>query len=228
MREQNLPAHAEIVIVGGGIAGSSLAYHLTRLGRTDVVLLERGRLTCGTTWHAVGLIFVEPGLPVLRDTDGHSYVKEDAGRLLVGSFEPNGKPLPPEKLPANPQFVELPEDWDQFTLPMTRAMEIIPALETAGIARFMNGPESFTLDLLFALGEAPGRRNCWSIGRGPQARSSGARTRCSSAPGTSWRSSPTTGRPHFSPVPGARLPQLALSGRASTSSSGLLPIETDV
>ncbi len=54
--QHNLPAHAEIVIVGGGIAGSSLAYHLTRLGRTDVVLLERGRLTCGTTWHAAGLI----------------------------------------------------------------------------------------------------------------------------------------------------------------------------
>ena len=107
------------------------------------------------------LEFVEPGLPVLRDTDGHNYVKEDAGRLLVGSFEPEGKPLPPEKLPANPQFVELPEDWDQFMLPMARAMEMIPALETAGIARFMNGPESFTPDLLFALGEAPGRRNCF-------------------------------------------------------------------
>ena len=44
---------------------------------------------------------------------------------------------------------------------MTRAMEMIPALETAGIARFMNGPESFTPDLLFAIGEAPGRRNCF-------------------------------------------------------------------
>ena len=47
--QHNLPAHAEIVIAGGGIAGSSLAYHLTKLGRRDVVLLERGRLTSGTT-----------------------------------------------------------------------------------------------------------------------------------------------------------------------------------
>jgi 4-methylaminobutanoate oxidase (formaldehyde-forming) len=107
------------------------------------------------------LDFVEPTLPVLRDPDGHVYIKEDAGRLLVGAFEPEGKPLPMDKLPADPQFVELPEDWDHYALPMTKAMEMLPALETAGISKFMNGPESFTPDLLFALGEAPGRRNCF-------------------------------------------------------------------
>ena len=51
-----VPAQAEVVIVGGGIVGCSIAYHLTRLGITDVVLLERRQLTCGTTWHAAGLI----------------------------------------------------------------------------------------------------------------------------------------------------------------------------
>src|SRR5512145_3143320 len=51
-----LPSHAETVIIGGGIAGCSVAYHLTKLGMRDVVLLEGGRLTCGTTWHAAGLI----------------------------------------------------------------------------------------------------------------------------------------------------------------------------
>ncbi|MEO8537045.1 MAG: FAD-dependent oxidoreductase, partial [Betaproteobacteria bacterium] len=50
------PSHARIVIVGGGIAGVSTAYHLTKLGIGDVVLLEQGRLTCGTTWHAAGLV----------------------------------------------------------------------------------------------------------------------------------------------------------------------------
>ena len=51
-----LPAHAEVVIIGGGVVGCSIAYHLTKIGVRDVVLLERKQLTCGTTWHAAGLI----------------------------------------------------------------------------------------------------------------------------------------------------------------------------
>jgi 4-methylaminobutanoate oxidase (formaldehyde-forming) len=51
-----MPKHARAVIVGGGVVGCSVAYHLTKLGWTDVVLLERKQLTCGTTWHAAGLI----------------------------------------------------------------------------------------------------------------------------------------------------------------------------
>lgn len=333
-----LPNQAQVVIVGGGIIGVSIAYHLTKLGWRDVVLLERGQLTCGTTWHAAGLVMqlrtthtmtelcrygtrlfddlkketgqdtgfrrtgslpiartadrlveisrlvslgkcfgveahmlsprevrnlyplldesrivggafipgdgqtnpvdstqalakgartggarifegvsvtgfeierdrikgvmtdqgavkcevavlcagawsrdlgklagvnvplyaaehmyvtteadaaIPKSLPVLRDTDGYLYIKEDAGKLLVGAFEPLAKPLPMEKLPNRFEFGELPEDWGQFELPMSKAMEVVPLLQSIGIRHFMNGPESFTPDNKFILGEAP-------------------------------------------------------------------------
>src|SRR4028118_1350056 len=53
---QTLPERAQVVIIGGGVIGTSVAYHLTNLGWTDVVLLEQGQLSCGTTWHAAGLV----------------------------------------------------------------------------------------------------------------------------------------------------------------------------
>lgn len=54
--QSKLPSHVEYVVIGGGIIGLSIAYHLTRLGHRDVLLLERDQLTCGTTWHAAGLV----------------------------------------------------------------------------------------------------------------------------------------------------------------------------
>ena len=52
----DLPSHTQVLIIGGGIVGCSVAYHLTKLGCSDVVLLEQGQLSCGTTWHACQVV----------------------------------------------------------------------------------------------------------------------------------------------------------------------------
>ena len=338
----SIPSHARAVIVGGGIVGCSVAYHLTKLGWRDIVLLERRDLSCGTTWHAAGLVgqlrsshnltrlasygavlyeqleaetgqatgfrrsgsisvartnermielkrgasmakcfgvdvevispaeagrlwplmrtddltgavwiprdgrtnpidttlalakgarnggatIVEnvtvtgihrqngaatgvstdrgdiacdvvvncagmwgrevgrlagvnvplhasehfyivtepmPGvtreLPVLRDTDGYIYVREEVGGLLMGGFEPVAKPWGMEGFPKDFAFSLLPEDWEHFRVLMEQAIVRIPALETAPVRRHVNGPESFTPDNRYMLGEAPELRN---------------------------------------------------------------------
>jgi len=338
----DLPNQASVVIVGGGIVGCSLAYHLTLRGCRDVVLLERKQLTCGTTWHAAGLvgqlratynltrlaqyttnlyasleqetgqatgfrqtgsiaiatnlarleelkrgasmakcfglevqtltpseianmwpgvtvsdvvggvylpkdgrtnpidttqalakgaksrgarifencaaqeILVENGkavgvrtefgtiradmvvncagmwahelgakagttvplhaaehfyivtepmeglhsnLPVLRDPDGCAYFKEDAGKLLVGWFEPVAKPWGMKGIPETFSFESLPDDLEHIEPLLAAAMHRTPALEKTGINLFFNGPESFTPDDRYLLGETPEVRN---------------------------------------------------------------------
>ncbi len=339
----HLPARARVVIIGGGVIGASVAYHLAQLGWTDVLLLEQGQLSCGTTWHAAGLvgqlrasesgtrlvqystelyqrleketglstgfrrcggvtvartqdrltqlkrtaataeayqldcelitpkraqelypvmqtddlkgaiwlpgdgranptdltsalargardkgvtirertrvttITVKDGtvqgvstdqgdveaeivvncagqwakqvgalagvtvplhsaehfyvvteqidgvhrdLPVLRDPDGYTYLKEEVGGLLVGGFEPQAKPwVAPDKLPYPFEFQLLEEDWDHFAILMDSAIARIPALASTGLKMLYNGPESFTPDNQFILGEAPEVRN---------------------------------------------------------------------
>jgi 4-methylaminobutanoate oxidase (formaldehyde-forming) len=98
---------------------------------------------------------VPPGLPVLRDPDGCLYVKEDAGKLLVGAFEPVAKPWGMDGIPDDFEFGELGEDWDHFMPILEDAMRRIPALEQVGIRKFFCGPESFTPDDRYLLGEAP-------------------------------------------------------------------------
>jgi 4-methylaminobutanoate oxidase (formaldehyde-forming) len=333
-----LPRRADVVIIGGGIVGCSLAYHLTLRGCTDVLLLERKQLTCGTTWHAAGLVgqlrathnltrlaqyttqlyeslgqetgqatgFVQTGslglatnsermeelkrgasmarcfglevnvltpdqaqtlwplmviddlvgavhlpkdgqtnpvdttqalakgarkrgarifenmrvddiiiedgrvrgvrtpagdiesrvvvncagmwahclgakvgatiplhaaehfyvvtepipglrahLPVLRDADNCTYIKEDAGKLLVGWFESIAKPWGMNGIPEAFSFDSLPDDLEHIEPLLEAAMRRVPALGNAGIQLFFNGPESFTPDDRYLLGELP-------------------------------------------------------------------------
>jgi 4-methylaminobutanoate oxidase (formaldehyde-forming) len=65
--KRKLPSRAQVVIIGGGIIGCSIAYHLAKRGVSDVVLLERKQLTCGTTWHAAGLVSMLWPTPYLTD-----------------------------------------------------------------------------------------------------------------------------------------------------------------
>ncbi|HUF56077.1 MAG TPA: FAD-dependent oxidoreductase, partial [Thermohalobaculum sp.] len=343
----DIPAQARAVIIGGGISGCSVAYHLARLGWSDVVLLERKQLTCGTTWHAAGLIgqlrgsenltrlakysvdlyakleaetgvatgmrqtgsitvaltherdeelrrnaavarafgvevneigpdevkriyphlntdgvvsavhlpgdgqadpanialalakgarqngarlhegvkvtaihqrdgrvtgvsyekdceegriatdvvvncggmwardlglmagvdvplhacehfyIVTEGieglgqLPVLRVPDEHAYYKEDAGKMLLGAFERQAKPWGMDGIPEDFCFDQLPEDIEHFEPILEMGVNRLPLLADAGIHTFFNGPESFTPDDLYYLGEAPNLRGFW-------------------------------------------------------------------
>ena len=102
---------------------------------------------------------VHPMLPVLRDPDGCIYYKEEVGGLLMGGFEPKAKPWTVDPIPSTFQFQLLGEDWDQFEPLMTAALHRTPCLETARIKMLLNGPESFTPDGNFILGEAPELRH---------------------------------------------------------------------
>lgn len=93
--------------------------------------------------------------PILRDLEAGIYVKEDAGKLVLGGFEPEAKPWDASGSNGAVPFLELPEDWEQFEPFMTAGLNRLPALESAGIQHFMNGPEGFTPDTKQVMGEAP-------------------------------------------------------------------------
>ena len=109
---------------------------------------------------------IDKSLPVLRDYNNCLYLKEDAGKLLVGVFEPNAKPAFTNnyKVPDDFSFGELPEDFDHFEPYLINAMNRIPSLEKSGIRKFFNGPESFTPDTNYLLGETPEIKNLFMCG----------------------------------------------------------------
>ncbi|WP_371227750.1 GcvT family protein [Roseovarius sp. 2305UL8-3] len=98
-------------------------------------------------------------LPVLRVPDECAYYKEDAGKILLGCFEPNAKPWGMNGISEDFCFDQLPEDFDHFEPILEMAVNRMPMLAETGIHTFFNGPESFTPDDAYHLGEAPELRN---------------------------------------------------------------------
>ena len=100
-------------------------------------------------------------LPVLRVPDECAYYKEDAGKMMLGAFEPNAKPWGMAGIPESFEFDQLPEDFDHFEPILEWAVNRMPMLGEAGIHTFFNGPESFTPDDAYHLGLAPEMDNVW-------------------------------------------------------------------
>jgi 4-methylaminobutanoate oxidase (formaldehyde-forming) len=100
-------------------------------------------------------------LPVLRVPDEHAYYKEDAGKFLLGAFEPESKPWAVDGIPEDFEFDQLQEDFDHFEPILEKAIERMPLLAEAGIHTFFNGPESFTPDDAYHLGLSPEVDNFW-------------------------------------------------------------------
>ncbi len=100
-------------------------------------------------------------LPVLRVPDECAYYKEDAGKILLGAFEPVSKPWGMDGIPEDFCFDQLPDDFDHFEPILENAVNRMPMLAEAGIHTFFNGPESFTPDDRYYLGETPEVQNFW-------------------------------------------------------------------
>lgn len=154
-----------------------------RAGRVAAVLTDQGRIACETVVNCAGqwarevgalagvnvpLVSVEhqymvteaiegvtPNLPTLRDPDRLTYYKEEVGGLVMGGYEPDPKPWAVQGFPKPFAFELLPSDFDHFEPMMELALGRVPALQTAGVKQLINGPESFTPDGNFILGEAP-------------------------------------------------------------------------
>jgi len=112
------------------------------------------------TEHIEGLV---RGAPTLRDMGGFTYYKEDAGQLLVGAFEPEAKPWGMKGIPEDFKYDTLPDDHDHLIPIFENAIHRIPKLDKTGIKLFLNGPESFTPDDRYILGEAPELRNFFVV-----------------------------------------------------------------
>ncbi len=104
---------------------------------------------------------LDPSLPVLRDYDACTYYKYDAGKLLVGAFEPTARLWGADGIREDFCFDEIAGNFEHFEPILNGAMARVPALRDAGIQKFFCGPESFTPDVRYHIGQAPGLKNCY-------------------------------------------------------------------
>ncbi|WP_420407125.1 GcvT family protein [Hoeflea sp.] len=143
---------ADIVVNCGGMWGRDLA------AQSGVTLPLHA---CEHFYIVTEAIDDLPRLPVLRVPDECAYYKEDAGKMLLGAFEPVAKPWGMSGISEDFCFDQLPEDFDHFEPILEQAVNRLPLLASAGIHTFFNGPESFTPDDSYYLGEAPEVRGYW-------------------------------------------------------------------
>ena len=104
---------------------------------------------------------MEIGTPTLRDPGNHTYFKEETGKLMAGFFEPRGKVWRTDQIPRDFSFGTLDEDWEHLGPIFERAIHRVPALGECGLQLFFNGPESFTPDGVYYMGEAPEVDGCF-------------------------------------------------------------------
>ncbi|WP_412049858.1 GcvT family protein [Hoeflea sp. Naph1] len=143
---------ADIVVNCGGMWGRDLA------AQSGVTLPLHA---CEHFYIVTEAIEDLPRLPVLRVPDECAYYKEDAGKMLLGAFEPKAKAWGMQGIPEDFCFDQLPEDFDHFEPILEQAINRMPLLATTGIHTFFNGPESFTPDDRYYLGEAPELKGYW-------------------------------------------------------------------
>jgi len=170
--------HGVTIFEGIKVTGISV-----KEGAVEAVQTDRGEITCDKLVNCAGqwareigrlagvsvplqsmqhqYLVTEPiegiksDLPTLRDPDRLIYFKEEVGGLVMGGYEPNPIAWAVDGIPDKFQFQLLEDDWDHFEQLMEQALERVPALETAGIKSMTNGPESFTPDGNYIMGEAP-------------------------------------------------------------------------
>lgn len=177
-RMRGAQVHERTRVVGLGISGGAITTVRTDKGDIEAEIV----VNCAGQWAAqIGAMAgvtvplhsaehfyvvteeiegVHRMMPILRDPDGYTYMKEEVGGLVVGGFEPVAKPwVGPFDIPYPFEFQLLDEDWEHFAVLMDSALHRVPALASTGLKKLYNGPESFTPDNQFILGEAPGVRN---------------------------------------------------------------------